>query len=87
VRRGHTLQKVALIFYSYTEPKRPLIIPRKFRVPWSIFFCNFKGRPDYFIFVVNKMVPYTRVSFINDDMCSKLKACVQQFRHTHKTNA
>jgi len=66
--------------------KRPLITPSKFRVPRSIFFCNFKGRPDYFIFVVNKLVPFIRVSYINDDMCSKLKVCVQQFRRTLKTH-
>jgi len=57
--------------------KRPLITPSKFRVPRSIFFCNFKGRPDYFIFVVNKLVPFIRVSYINDDVCSKLKVCVR----------
>jgi len=85
VRRGHTLQKVALIFHSYTMLKRPLITPSKFRVPRSIFFCSFKGRLDYFIFVVNKLAPFIRVSYIND-ISSKLKACVQQFRRTLKTN-
>lgn len=100
MRRGHTLQKVALIFHSYTMLKRPSVTPSKFRVPRRIFFCYFKGRPDYFIFVVNKLVrfirvsyindelvPFIRVSYINDHMCCKLKACVQQFRRTLKTNA